>query len=1244
MNEKIRFLAQSMRCRESFKFTKVLLVLLFMASAIQARPDDKPETFTLKFTNTAIIDVLKNIEKNSDYVFLYSSSLKSALQEKVSLNVKNASIRELMNRVLGGTALRYRIDQRQITITRTEHAQPTQQHPTLKVTGVVTDENGETLIGVSIQEVGTNNIVVTDADGHFTMYNIASASSVLKFTYVGFKEAQVRIGQNRNLTVKMESDVHSLDETVVVGYGTQKKADLTGAVSSVDVNKALSSRPIADVGRGLQGSVPGLNIRVASGEIGSDPLIHIRGQVGSVNGSSSPLILLDNVEIPSLQLVNPDDIESISVLKDAASASIYGAKAAFGVILITTKKGSRSDKFEVNYSNNFAWQTKARDIDMAGYNGLQYTVDAQINRGNPMPAGGFWRVSTESLEKIKQWQETWGDKVAWNDPLAYGRDYYFDGVNKYGYRIYDGVKAMIRDWAPYQTHNLSVNGKSGKTTYNVGVGILSQDGMLKTAKHDDFKRYNASLSLTSEINKYLSVRASSIYSNRNKRYPGIGNVSADPWLYLYRFSRLMPMGVTENGNVLREPSAEIAQVNADNLENKYYNVSLGFTLNFTKNWDLKFDYTYDRQENSTNSSNIQFTGGQTWYSPSALTENGQQVYVDEITGERVDEGGIPAYMFPMQSYYNSSGDQVSWVRYYNYHSDRNTFNVYSTYNWHFGPQQANAFKFMAGMNRVTLKWRSHTARRNGLITQSNPQFDLATGDQFADGSQNWESQLGFFGRINYAYRDKYLAEVNLRRDGSSKFPKDLRWKWFPSFSAGWVFTGENFMKSLDPWLSFGKVRISWGTIGDQTVSNTLYNSVLSSGQTAWIDGTGNKTSYFSTPTLVDNDITWQTISTLNIGADLRFFNNDLGITLEWYKRKTNDMIIAGESLPVTLGTRAPSGNYGNLETKGWEVGIDYNHRFANGLAVNAMFSIGHAITDITKGADWATPWEDRSINTTFSTGRRYGDIYGYVTDRLFQKGDFVYDADGNLIKTTVIYKGVSRTTNKQNTDYPVYQVLFEDNNKLMFAPGDVKFVDLNGDGYIDNGSSTNGDHGDLQVIGNSTPRYEYSIRLGASYKGFDITVFGQGIGKRKIWGSGQLAIPGYNAKEGAMPEAIASDYWREDRTDAFYPRAWDLGGSNSGFGMQVQSKYLLNMAYFRIKNINLGYSFPEKWLKHIYMTKARLYVSMENFFTFDHLRDLPIDPEAVSGYSMFSSSYNLSRTGTGTPVFKSLSFGMQITF
>lgn len=1124
-----------------------------------------------------------------------------------------------------------------------------QQRSVIK--GKVVDKSGLPVIGASVFQTGTRNGTVTDSDGNFSIS--VPSGAILKISCIGYKDLEIEV--TNPMSVTLEYDRELLNEVVVVGYGSQKRADITGSVATVDVGKTLDSRPIPDVGRGLQGAVAGMNVRVPTGEVGSDPIISIRGQIGSVNGGNSPLILLDNVEIPSLQMVNPADIESITVLKDAASVAIYGSKAAFGVILVTTKDGTKGPKIRVSYTDNFSWQNVAKSIDIGGIDALQYTYDAQVNRKAAMPAGGFWRISAESLQKARKWQDKWGDVVKWNDPVLYGRDWYFDGTEKYGYRIYDGVKAMIRNWAPSQQHNLSITGKDHDTSYSIGLGMVDQDGMTRTAKVDDFKRYNASFSFTTDVNKYLTLRAGAMYSDRNKRYPGIGNYTADPWLYLYRWSPLFPIGVMERDHYIRESAYEMMAANTDNLRNRYFHINLGATINFTEDWDLKFDYTYDRQMTERRGSNVQYEAALTWYSPVEWIVDGQRVYVDD-TGQAVDagaDGAMPAYTFPLTKYFNSSGEQATYVRDYMYVANNNTVNAYSTYHLTLGSAAQHDLKFMLGTNIIAGKNNSLNGKKNDLLVPTNPQFSLATGNQFIDGSRDWSSRIGFFGRVNYSFANKYFLEANLRRDGSHKFPKDLRWKWFPAFSGGWILSNESFMEPVKEYLSFAKFRASWGQLGDQSVSSNLYRSILTYGQTSWLDDSGKMT-YFSTPSLVDADITWQMIQTLDLGFDLRFFKNMMGVTFDWYRRDTKDMIIPGESLPSTLGDNAPSGNYGNLRTNGWEITYDFDYRFANGLGINFTASLYDATTKITKGADWATPWEDRLISEAYSTGRRWGDIYGYVTDRLYQRGDFVYDSSGNIVRENVIFRGTLRSTNKQTAQYPVYQVIFEDGNNVVCSPGDVKFKDLNGDGFIDGGTGTNGDHGDLTVIGNSTPRYEYSFRIGADWKGFDFSMFFQGIGKRKIWGAGQLAIPGYSAKEGALPQTFTKDYWYEhydaegNLTDAnygaFYPRAWDLGGANTGFTMQVQSKYLLNMAYLRLKNVTIGYSLPQRLLRKVFLDQARVYVSLENFWTWDHLKGLPIDPEAISGYSMFSSSYNLGRTGTGTPVFKSTSVGLQLTF
>ncbi len=1116
------------------------------------------------------------------------------------------------------------------------------------VQGTVSDANGP-LSGVTVSVVGTNTVVATDADGRFSIQ--AAAGATLRFSIVGYQSKTLPVSSS-NMNVVLESDDNTLEQVVVVGYGTQKKAHLTGAVTSVDADKVFGTRPIADVGRGLQGVVPGLNIVVPSGEVGSDPIMKIRGQVGSLQGGNKPLILVDNVEIPSIQDINPADIESITVMKDAASASIYGAKAAFGVILITTKKGSKTGKPTINYTNNFIWQSPVTDINIAGVDGLQYTLDAHRNMKQTTVAGGFWRLDEASMEKIREWQELYGNTVKPDDPVLYGRDWWWDGTQKFGYRIYDAADAMVKDNAFSQKHNLSINGSTGDTHYNIGLGYLGQNGMMKPAKHDDYKRLNPSLSLHTKVNDAISMRGKAMYSEGTKRYPTSLNSAgfwADPWLYLYRWSRLFPIGVQENGQDINDPAFSARTSNDFTLNKKFLNLSVGTGIDLTKNWDLQADYAYSTELVSDFSSVPAVRAKTHWYGVDPLLDaNGNRIFVDE-QGNVVTSGGMEAYEFKTD---NIVGKESSYVSQSSLLKKRHTFNAYSTYKLNL--DNIHDFKFMLGTNIVAYDYRSHYSTRTNLINPDKPEFGFTTGEEAGGGSYDWESQAGFFGRFNYAFRDRYLFEANLRYDGTSKFPTHLRWQWFPSVSAGWVLSNEHFMESLQPVLSFAKLRASWGSIGDQLVGssdtdlrNDTYIPTMPIRKNAWLNSGGDQFFYMETPRPVTGDTKWQRIEHLNLGADLRFFSNKLGLTAEWFQRATVDMLIAGEAMPDTYGASAPVGNYGNLRTRGWEIAADYSHQFDNGLRLSVNANIADAVTFITKSADWNTPWENRSLGTRFSTGRRYGDVYGFVTDRLFQKEDFVYDANGDFVQTTIIRDGTAKQTNVLAGDNPVYQTYFEDGNQtLLISPGDVKFVDLNGDGYIDAGKGTNGSPGDRTVIGNITPRYEYGFRLGADFKGFDLSVFLQGIGKRSIWGAGQLAIPGYSAKEGAMPQTFAGDYWRPDRTDAFYPRAWDLGGANEGFVMRAQSRYMLDMSYLRVKNITFGYSLPTNLLQRARLSTARLFVSLENMFTFDNLKGLPIDPEAISGESMLRTGgdYNAGRTGTSNPVFKSASMGLQIGF
>ena len=1032
--------------------------------------------------------------------------------------------------------------------------------------------------------------------------------------------------------------MNRLNEVVVVGFGMQKKANLTGAVASVDT-KVLEARPIADVGRGLQGTTPGLSVVIPSGEVGSDPIMKIRGQLGSLQGGSAPLILMDNVEIPSIQMVNPDDIESISVLKDAASSSIYGAKAAFGVVLITTKKGAKTEGVNVTYSGNLAFQNISKKMEMGQYDALEYSVSAFERVGGTV-AGAFWQITREGLDKAKIWQDTYGGVVKPNDPMLYGRDWFVDANGrKIGLRTYDPYNYMVKEWTPTQTHNFSVNGKSGKTDYNISMGYLGQSGMVKPAKKDDFKRYNGAVRLGTDINNWLRINAGMMYSKRLKEYAYATNsTTADPWLYMYRWGPTYPF-TTEDGDPIRSPASEISQANTANQETNYTSMNGGFVITPMKDLKINFDYTHANQEYITERPGTRYTARDSWSAAVAKNDaSGNRIYMNPA-GEVVPStatGAMPAYQLVM-SQYTAVGANPDHVYRYSKNDQWNTLNINATYDKKF--DDVHQFHFMLGMSRVSYKYAYNWSQTTQLVDYSNPQFDLATGVQTTSGGEYWESQLGFFGRVNYSFKDKYLLEANLRYDGTSKFPSDLQWRYFPSFSAGWRVNEESWMAFSKPWLSALKLRGSWGTIGDQTVANSLYVPTMGGSFNNFLVA-GAKLYQFGTPGSVSANVTWQDITTLDLGGDVRFLKNEIGVAFDWYRRDTENMIVPSEGIPVTFGTGAPLGNFGSLRTNGIEFQLDYNHRFKSGVGINIVATLADAKTTITKYGS------TNSIDSWY-VGKTYGEIWGYETDRLYQKEDFAYDAAGKFIPFTT---KDGYTVNQLSDPSAPTQGRFQAGN-FKFGPGDVKFKDLNGDGIITPGNrllknaAGDPDYGDLKKIGNSTPRYQYSLRLGADYKGFDASVFLQGVGQRSVWGEGFLAIPGFNSSDGAIPEAFAGNFWRTDRTDAFYPAPYNQAGSSTTLNMQVQSRYLLDMSYFRIKNITVGYSLPSSIIKKVNISKLRVYIAMENFFTFDKLGSLPIDPEEIEGYSSWNTTnYNAGRTGVSVPTYKSSSIGIQLNF
>ncbi|RZK50766.1 MAG: SusC/RagA family TonB-linked outer membrane protein [Pedobacter sp.] len=1116
------------------------------------------------------------------------------------------------------------------------------------VTGKITSsDDGSPIPGVTVKVKSKSTVAASSPDGTYAIK--AAQGDVLVFTYLGMLTKEMTVGSGSVINVVLESTNSELSEVVIVGYGTQKKANLTGAITTIDVDKTLGNgRPISDVGRALQGAAAGLSITVPSAEVGSDPTIKIRGALGSFQGGSSPLILVDNVEIPSIQLLNPDDIASITILKDASASSIYGSKASFGVVLITTKQGSNTGKPQINYSNNFSYQNVWKDLQMADVSGLKYTMDAMERIGTTTPVGAFYYVDKASYQKAVEWKEKYGNVIGADDPTVYGRDWFVqNGNQKMGLRTYDPYEYMIKEWAPTGTHNLSISNTIGKTTLNLGLGLLDQSGMVKPAKEDKFTRYNASLKLSTEVNKHLTIRGGTIFSRRNKEYAYVTNsAAADPWLYLYRWSTLYPLGVDENGDLIRSPYGEMAMANTANILTSYVNVNLGSTVKILDNWRVDFDYTFSNNDDTWNRPGTRYTARDSWSAPILRKDAlGNQVYVNNegVVVPAGTAGAMQAYDLNYATY-TSAGANPDHIGKTFTNLFSHTINATTTYETRFG--DSHDFKIMAGLNRVTSQWEQQAAQITNLTDIYNPQFRFAIGTQTTSGDKSWDSQLGYFSRVNYAYQNKYLLEGSIRYDGSSKFPEHLWWRWYPSFSAGWIMTEENFMAWSKNIFNMLKVRYSYGMIGDQSVNNGLYISRMTGSTGTWIGSNNQRVNQVGSPTSVSANIQWQDIISSNFGIDASFLRNRLNFTFELFKRTTDNMIVPAEGVPLTFGISAPQVNSGSLATKGWELSMSFNHRFDNGLGINLGGNISDANTFLESYGSGT------QVNGNYN-GKNIGEIWGYRTDRLYQMSDFELGADGKPVLITLTANESALHAGKQayklkpgpNGEKPVYQPFLQNSANFRFGPGDVKFRDLNGDGEISNGSGTLADHGDLEIIGNSNPRYEYGFRLGADFKGFDVSAFFQGVGKRAIWGAGFLAIPGFNTSDGSMPEAITSNYWTPDRTDAFYPAAYNNGGSGTTNNMQVQDRYLLNMAYLRLKNLTLGYTFPKLLVNKAKINNLRVYVALENFITWDKLGDLPIDPETVNGVSFWSNgSYNAGRTATAIPAFKSASFGVQLNF
>jgi TonB-linked SusC/RagA family outer membrane protein len=1078
---------------------------------------------------------------------------------------------------------------------------------TATITGTVTAATDNTsLPGVNVLIKGQTKGTVTDSDGKYSIE--ANPGDILVFSFIGMETQEQSIGASTTINVTLSESLANLSEVVVVAYGTQKKANVTGAISTVDVDKALGSRPVTDVGRALQGTTPGLIITSASGAIGGSPSIKIRGSVGTINGSGAPMILVDNVEVPDLSYVNPDDIESISVLKDASTTAIYGTRAAFGAVLITTKRGRKDGQVKVNYSNNFSWSrpTKVPQHSRADWN-LQYSWD-QIKalRTTPLAESGQvgYYYNPEVISKVTNWIDTYGDGKGLGPEMVEGRDFdYRPGGGAYYYRPWDIYELYYKDWAPQQNQNISISGGNDKTQYNFSGGYMNQSGVLNQFS-DYFRRLNFTGFVSTEVNRWLTARVGFMLGKADKQTPfNYGSSAYDAMYYLYRWHSVYPYG-TYNGHDFRNGVTEMKQARPQEFDSYYSRYNAGATFHIMDGLTADVDYYYNRTDTS-----IHIVGGYA-----------KAINQWTVTGQKFDE---------LYGVYTTS--TYDYAQYAQNRTGRNTVNAYLTWDKQFG---SHGVKVMGGTNIEDSEVVLLSAKRNGVFDFDKGEVNLAGGTQTATSSHSWWSVAGFFGRANYSYKDKYILEVNGRYDGSSKFLRAHRWGFYPSGSAAWRISQEPWMQPLEDIVSELKLRASYGEVGSQDVPLNAYNPTLSvttpsSSGTYWLANNDWVSYIGSAPALTDPNLTWETVKTTDIGLDASLIKGKLGLVADWYQRKTVDMLVSGEVVPSSLGTGSALRNFGELTTKGIEIALNYNHTFSNGIRMTLSGQFTDYKTVITKYANSADPL----ISSKYYQGKTTGEIWGYKTDGLFQQGDFVYNDDGTIKQRTI----ENGTLHNTYADGIATQDILESGN-FKFSPGDVRFRDLNGDGVINYGSNTVNDPGDKTIIGNTTPRYQYGFRAGAEWKGFDVSIFFQGVGKRNLWATGNMVLPGYYGAEANFAHTL--DYWTPDNTGAYYPRAMEYS-QTAKWNYEVNDRYLVNAAYLRMKNLTVGYTVPSVLMSRLHIDRLRVYFSGENMFEFDKMHGVPIDPEIdwTTNTSADSRSF-----GRSYPYRRTYSFGLQLQF
>ncbi|WP_195375530.1 MULTISPECIES: TonB-dependent receptor [Parabacteroides] len=1095
---------------------------------------------SLNLKNATIREAIESIKSQSEFSF--SLDVKDLnLDEKVSVSMDNKSINEVLAVLFNGRNVRYEINDRHIVITRVGQTGPVAgvQQQTKKVTGTILDPNNEPIIGANVVVRGTTIGTVTDVDGKFELD--VPTGATLQVSYIGYIEQDIAVGNKSILSVIMKEDSQALDEVVVVGFGTQKKLNLTGAVAAVS-GEEMTKRPVVNPSTMLQGQIPGVRVTQGLGQPGSESVsIRVRGQGTFSSAGSDPLILINGVP-GDLNSLDPSVIESVSVLKDAASASIYGARAANGVILVTTKQGAGDQKTKIAYHGNLGIHTPTRMFDLVT-NSAEYMELANLAKTN---SGLGDKYPQEEIDKYRASNGA--------DPQ---------------YPSFDWIDYMFNP-ALVQNHNLSLAGSSEKSTYNVSLNYVNQEGTLRGF---NYRKYNMTIDLTSQVTSWMRVGTYASMMHGNKMQT---RQSQDDALLstLSQAPTYMPWLPDDGSGVTRWTNS------AYDYESHNKNMP-GIIGTGTNKPNLDFDI------NAQIWAEIKLYKGLTWYTKGAarLYSNKwkdwrgkpEPLYMYH-TGEekgQLDKGGIGLEEEDERLFYTNLYTYLK----YDYTS----------------PNKDHSFSVMAGYSQEDEKYQSIKAYRRDYP------FDLPTldaggktgmtngGDSDKGSEREWALMSGF-ARINYNYKDRYLAEVNARYDGSSRIAKDGRWGLFPSFSLGWRLTEEEFIKNADlSWLSNAKVRGSWGQLGNQNIGYYPYQAMIA-GVDAYPFDKKNESLAYSQKVYANQNIKWETTTITDIGADFQFLHR-LNVTFDWYNKVTKD-ILRGSQVSYLLGLDAPTVNNGTLENKGIELAVNWNDVIQSGTFKGLEYNVGFYV--------------DRSRNKLID----FGDVE-YKNHGILQEG-LPY---GQYYMLECI--GVFADENEVK-DSPKQ---FTDDTK----PGDLKYRDVDGNGKIDNN--------DRVAMDGRFPGFEYSVNASASWKGFDISLLGQGVADKKYYITDWGVVP---FRQGSAPtrDYLAGMWTPENPNGAKHPKLyWDnLGG---GKNTRDNTYFLRDASYFRLKNLTVGYTIPKQFTDKINMSRLRVYFSADNLVTFTKFDGL--DPER-------SNSDSGDGRAAQYPQNRIVSFGLNVEF